>query len=112
MAQAHAELSIRFHGELPYGAEFLDAIGHHDVLVVPNLSDEQPRIVYDAYSQGLPVMAAATSGLKQRVVDGETGILFPPADWAALKQEIAALAMNRDRLAELARKATERAHSS
>lgn len=112
VAQAHAELSIRFHGSLPYGADFLDTIGRHDVLVVPNLSDEQPRIVYDAYSQGLPVLAAATSGLKQCVADGETGILFPPADWTAMKLEIAALAKNRDLLAALARQATNHARNA
>jgi glycosyltransferase involved in cell wall biosynthesis len=112
VAQAHAERFIRFHGNLPYGVEFLDAIGRHDMLVVPNLSDEQPRIVYDAFSQGVPVLAAATSGLKQCVDDGRTGMFFPPADWPAMKMAIATAAEDRGSLAALARNAAVRARNS
>ena len=42
---------IRVLGVLPYGRQFFNALREYDVVIVPTLSDEQPRIVYDAYSR-------------------------------------------------------------
>jgi glycosyltransferase involved in cell wall biosynthesis len=39
----------------------------------------------------VPVVAFAAGGLAEAVVDGETGILVPPEDAAALRMAIAAL---------------------
>jgi len=54
-------------------------------VIVPSLSDEQPRIVYDAFSQAVPVVASNTPGLRDCVRHGSTGRLVTggPADWAA-----------------------------
>ncbi len=57
---------------VPYGSEFLRLLGRHCALVAPSLSDEQPRIIFDAFSQALPVIAARTDGMKDHVTD-ETG---------------------------------------
>jgi glycosyltransferase involved in cell wall biosynthesis len=61
--------------------------GYHAVLV-PSLSDEQPRLVFDASSQAVPVIASSTDGLRPHVRSGETGWLFPPGDAAALAAAI------------------------
>jgi glycosyltransferase involved in cell wall biosynthesis len=61
--------------------------GYHAVLV-PSLSDEQPRLVFDASARAVPVIASSTDGLSPHVRHGETGWLFPPGDAAALAAAI------------------------
>jgi glycosyltransferase involved in cell wall biosynthesis len=69
---------------VPYGEPFFSLLRRFDAVLVPSLADEQPRIVYDAYSQALPVLASATPGLQTCVADGVNGRLFAPADAQAL----------------------------
>jgi glycosyltransferase involved in cell wall biosynthesis len=77
-----------------YGEPFFALLRGFDAVLVPSLADEQPRIVYDAYSQALPVLASATPGLKTCVADGVNGRLFAPADAQALVDTIAWAADN------------------
>lgn len=72
-----------------YGEPFFALLRRFDAVLVPSLADEQPRIVYDAYSQALPVLASATPGLQTCVADGVNGRLFAPADATALADTIA-----------------------
>jgi glycosyltransferase involved in cell wall biosynthesis len=72
-----------------YGEPFFALLRRFDAVLVPSLADEQPRIVYDAYSQALPVLASATPGLQTCVTDGVNGRLFAPADAQALADAIA-----------------------
>jgi glycosyltransferase involved in cell wall biosynthesis len=74
---------------VPYGEPFFALLRRFDAVLVPSLADEQPRIVYDAYSQALPVLASATPGLQTCVTDGVNGRLFAPADAQALADTIA-----------------------
>lgn len=74
---------------VPYGEPFFALLRRFDAVLVPSLADEQPRIVYDAYSQALPVLASATPGLQTCVADGVNGRLFAPADAQALADTIA-----------------------
>ena len=88
-ATRHVELVLGT--PVPYGPEFFAMLREADVLVVPNLGDEQPRNVYDAYSQGVPVLASDTTGLRSIVQDGVTGRLVPPGDATALAAAISDL---------------------
>lgn len=109
--EAGVSRSIRLRGSVPYGAAFFASLARHDLLVVPNLTDEQPRVVYDAYSQGLPVLAADTSGLRQCVIQGKTGMLYPLMHWSAMKAEIVACSADRQRLEVMARATAIRARA-
>lgn len=99
--------SVRFRGTLSYGSALFNRLGEYDYLVVPSLSDEQPRIVYDAYSQGVPVIASDTEGLRQCVQEGYTGFFFKPGaidEFTRLTQSLAS-DDGRARRIELARNA-------
>jgi glycosyltransferase involved in cell wall biosynthesis len=61
--------------QVPYGGPFLELLREYDVVVIPSLSDEQPRLVYDAFSQGLPVLASDTPGLRACVSE-QHGVFF------------------------------------
>ena len=80
--QSHAT-RLNLLGTIPYGPMFFATLHNYHAVVVPSLSDEQPRIVYDAFSQGVPVLASNTPGLKD-CVPPTAGWLFSPGDARAL----------------------------
>lgn len=85
---------IFFLGTVPYGEDFFRTLRRHHVLVVPSLTDEQPRIVYDSFSQGVPVVASNTDGLRECVSHGRTGFLVEPGDVTQLAGELHRLSRN------------------
>lgn len=102
--------TIRFCDSLPYDQHFFRALRTYDALVVPSFSDEQPRIVYDAYSQGLPVIASRTAGLLQCVEEGVTGLSFNVGDALGLTTQLSNAAAKKAVLAGMASACLERAH--
>ncbi|HWH84895.1 MAG TPA: glycosyltransferase [Burkholderiaceae bacterium] len=93
---------VRLCGSLPYGPLFFETLRRYDALVAPILSDEQPRIVFDAFSQGLPVLASRTPGLAQCVREGVTGIFDTPGDVHALAKTLSRVAANREIVQQMA----------
>ncbi|MEG5063476.1 glycosyltransferase [Microcoleus sp. B3-A4] len=75
---------IELLGTLPYGSELFGRLQQYHAVVVPSLSDEQPRIVYDAYSQAVPVLANNTAGLRDCIENGITGSIAHCNDPVAL----------------------------
>ena len=73
---------------VPYGASFFELLRRYHTLLVPSLSEEQPRIVFDGSAQAVPVIASDTGGLRPYVKPGETGWLVPPGDADALAAAI------------------------
>lgn len=80
---------------VPYGPDFFTLLQSQHLVLVPSISDEQPRIVYDAYSQGVPVIGTNTPGLAACVEHDKTGILLPPGDAEALAATLCRLNKNR-----------------
>jgi glycosyltransferase involved in cell wall biosynthesis len=73
---------------VPYGNEFFALVRRYHAVIVPSLSEEQPRIVFDANSQAVPVIASDTGGHRPYVEPGRTGWLVPVGDAAALAAAI------------------------
>jgi len=55
-----------------------------DILVVPSRYEPFGMVVLEGMLHGLAVVASATGGPSEILVDGETSILFPPGDAEAL----------------------------
>jgi glycosyltransferase involved in cell wall biosynthesis len=51
-----------------------------DALVVPSRSEALGNVVLEGMAARLPIAAAGEAGIRDIVVDGETGLLFPPDD--------------------------------
>lgn len=76
---------------IPYGPEFLALLSSYHVIVVPSISDEQPRIIFDAYSQAVPVIASDTDGNRPYVSD-RTGAVVAKGSPESLALALEALA--------------------
>jgi len=79
---------LRVLDPVPYGREFFALVDRYHALLVPSLSDEQPRVFFDAAARGVPVIASDTDGLRSLVRHDETGRLIPRGDAAALAAEL------------------------
>jgi len=53
--------------------------------------DGLPNVLMEAGSQGLPLLATRAGAIAELIVDGETGLLVPPRDPAAMAAAIARL---------------------
>ncbi|MGH2933059.1 MAG: glycosyltransferase [Gaiellaceae bacterium] len=62
-----------------------------DVFCLPSHAEGLPLVVLEAMAQGKPVVATPVGGTAELVVDGETGLLVPPGDAAALAEALSAL---------------------
>jgi glycosyltransferase involved in cell wall biosynthesis len=70
--------------------------------------DGLPNVLMEAQSQGLPVVATAVSAIPELIRDGETGLLTPPGDPAALAAALERLARDPALRARLGRSGAER----
>lgn len=73
---------------VPYGAPFLGLIDRYHALLIPSLSDEQPRVLFDANARAVPAIASNTDGLRPHIEDGKTGWLVPTGDAQSLAAAI------------------------
>lgn len=104
-------VQIQVLGTVPYGAVFFNLLREYHAIVIPTVSDEQPRIIYDAYSQGIPVLGSNTDGNRNCVQDGETGKLIAPNDPVALADLLKWASQNPDQLAKMGLKSIDTAFS-
>lgn len=65
-----------------------------DVFVLPTLADCFPLVIQEAMAAGLPVVSTRVGAIPETVRHGETGLLVPPNDAAALTAVLGALIDN------------------
>jgi len=82
--------------------ELRRAYGAASVLVLPAIVDARGDteglgvVLLEAMSYGVPVIGSDLGGITDIVVDGQTGLLVPPQDSAALAAALERLATDRD----------------
>jgi glycosyltransferase involved in cell wall biosynthesis len=72
---------VRFLG---YVRDVQTVFARMDVLIVPSLADPNPLVVLEGMMMELPVVGSRTGGISEMILHGETGLLVPPGDSAAL----------------------------
>jgi glycosyltransferase involved in cell wall biosynthesis len=77
---------------LGYRSDVRDLLAAADLFVLGSAFEGLPVSIMEAMAAGLPVAATAVGGVPEAVVDGETGILVPPRDPAALAEAVVELA--------------------
>ncbi|MFN8624795.1 MAG: glycosyltransferase [Candidatus Binatia bacterium] len=74
-----------------------------DVFVAATVADNLPYTVLEAMACEIPVVASRVGGIPEEVADGETGLLVPPKDVAALGAAILAVLGDESRRAAMGR---------
>ena len=86
-----------------------------DACVVPSSQEGIPQVIREAMAAGRPVIASDLIGMREVVRNGETGILVPPGDAAALAGAVRELAAHPSRaraMGKRGRDALEAGHFS
>ena len=101
---------LDFRGNLPV-EQLHRTLANADVVVFPSLWENFSVGALEAMALGLPIVATASGGFSEMIVDGESGILVAPRDSVALGTALAGLlgdAAERERLAQGAAARAER----
>jgi glycosyltransferase involved in cell wall biosynthesis len=84
--EAARDLPFRFAG---WQDDISSVFANLDLLVVPSTpADSTPRVIVEAFSAGVPVVAFAAGGIPEIVKDGQTGFLTSDFTAAALAARI------------------------
>lgn len=95
-AQAHAlglTGSVTFVGTCEDVASYMAAA---DVLMLLSDTEGIPAVLLEAAYLGLPAVATLVGGIRECVLDGETGLLVPPNDASAVEAALIRLLMSVD----------------
>jgi glycosyltransferase involved in cell wall biosynthesis len=76
-----------------------------DVFVNASVVDNQPLSLLEAFASGLPVVTTATGGIAGMLRPGETGLVVPLRDPAALAAAVLALLRDEEAALRMARSA-------
>lgn len=95
----------RFTGWVDSAADVLAAA---DVLVLFSRSESMPAVLIEAGFCAVPSVATAVGAIPEIVADGQTGVLVPVGDEAALRDAVGALLSDPDGLAAMGAAARRR----
>jgi glycosyltransferase involved in cell wall biosynthesis len=82
--------SVVFQGHVPR-ERLPELLGQARLLVLPSRYENFPLSLLEAMSCAVPVVASRVGGIPELVADGETGLLVPPGDPAALAEAMGRL---------------------
>jgi glycosyltransferase involved in cell wall biosynthesis len=98
---------ISYAAYVPYGSHFYRTLRQYDVIVIPNLGDEQPRILFDAWANGVAVIASDTEVFRDVVSNGLNARLFSVGNPTELAETIEEVSGNKKLLRELIQNGVE-----
>jgi glycosyltransferase involved in cell wall biosynthesis len=97
---------IHFTGYLPNSFE---ALKQFDLFVLPSRTEGCPIVILEAMAVGLPVVATRIGGNPELVSDGESGLLVPANDPAAMADAIVKILSEESLAKQMGEKAREHA---
>lgn len=100
-ASAGVAEHVGFPGALAYGPELHAMMRRYDALLFTPTEEDTPRMVYDCYAAGLPLLTSDIAFLKRRSRSDRAGVLFGIGDCEGGAAAIARLDRNREELVAL-----------
>lgn len=105
IAELGIERSVSLHTQYIPNEQVVGFIDMSRALVLPYRKASQSGVLHLAYGQSKPVIATNVGGLKEDVIDNESGLLVPPNDIPALSNAIDELMGAPERAREMGIKA-------
>ncbi|MDB4906600.1 MAG: glycogen synthase [Gemmatimonadetes bacterium] len=102
LARAASQVTIHWLPEMLSKADAIALYSHASLFVCPSVYEPFGIINLEAMACETPVVASAVGGIPEIIVDGETGVLVPPGDPAAIAREVNALMRDPERRARMA----------
>jgi glycosyltransferase involved in cell wall biosynthesis len=96
--------SVMFIGPL-YGRDKLAAYVDSDLCVLPSRYETFPIALLEVYACSKPIVASNLQGLKELIVDGETGLLFETGNFKQMAEKMVYLLNDNNKAAEIGMKA-------
>lgn len=86
--QPRKAIRVRFLEPVEYGVPFFELLRQYHAVILANQQQEQPRVIFDAFSQGVPVISSDTSGVRDVVEADKNALLFEVGDASGLAAQI------------------------
>jgi glycosyltransferase involved in cell wall biosynthesis len=101
--------SVKFLGRRAYGPELLAELAGYDALLFTPLAEDAPRMIFDGYAAGLPLLGYGSEDVRERESEDGAACSVPVGDSAAAASLLCDLDRDRQRLAALGRRARQAA---
>ncbi|CUH20417.1 N-acetyl-alpha-D-glucosaminyl L-malate synthase BshA [Jannaschia seosinensis] len=96
---------VRFLGERAYGSALIGDLADYDGLLFTPLSEDTPRMIFDGYAAGLPLIGFDIPYVRERATEEHACVPLPFEDISGSADILGKLTRDRPRLASLARAA-------
>lgn len=96
---------VNFIGPLPYDSALLGRLAEYDALLFTPTAEDTPRMIFDAYAVGLPVIASDIAYVQERAREEGATVLLPRGSVEPAADVLLQIYRQPDRLGALARKA-------
>lgn len=106
------EGAVNFLGEFPYDRELINRLSAYDGLLFTPLSEDTPRMIFDGYAAGLPLIGYDIPYVLERAAEENAAHVLPAGNIEASATKIATLAGQSDRIAALGHAALQAAHQN
>ncbi len=103
--ESHRIHQVDFLGYVPEG-RYEECMKGAKILIVPSVCYENfPRVIAEAFSYGIPVVASRLGSMEELIQDKATGLLFRAADSHDLQEKITWMLEHGDELKQMGRNA-------
>jgi len=97
--------AVTFHGTRVYGKQLLSDLADYDALLFTPSAEDTPRMIFDGYAAGLPVLGYGIEYMREREREDAAARCVPVGDTVAAAALLRSMDRQRAALAELARAA-------
>lgn len=106
------ETAVRFLGARPYDADLIKALSEYDALLFTPAAEDTPRMIFDAYAAGLPMIGRDILYVRERAVEEEATELLPGDRVEEAARIVSELAKDGRKIAWLTRNALKAGHEN
>jgi len=103
--KAQLAREVTFAGAIPYGPALLRRLATHDAMLFTPTAEDTPRMIFDGYAAGLPLVGAGIEYVEERARSEHATVLLPRWNSQAVAARLTELDRDRHVLVPLARAA-------